>query len=50
VFLTDFSYPEGSRDPLARFEAALAGTGPEDQEHFFHLNVFELLHGRTTIG
>ncbi len=47
MFSTDFPHPEGSRDPLGRFEADLAGTGPEDQERFFHHNMFELLHGST---
>jgi predicted TIM-barrel fold metal-dependent hydrolase len=47
MFSTDFPHPEGSRDPLARFESELAGTGPEDQERFFHQNMFELLHGST---
>ncbi len=50
MFSTDFPHPEGGRDPLARFEAELAGTGPEDQERFFHQNMSELLHGSTTDG
>jgi predicted TIM-barrel fold metal-dependent hydrolase len=50
MFSTDFPHPEGSRDPLARFEAALAGIGPEEQERFFYRNMFELLHGSTTVG
>ncbi len=50
MFSTDFPHPEGSRDPLGRFEADLVGIGPEDQERFFHHNMFELLHGSTTDG
>jgi uncharacterized protein len=50
MFSTDFPHPEGGRDPLARFEAELAGTGPEDQERFFHRNMSELLHGSTIDG
>ena len=50
MFSTDFPHPEGSRDPLGKFESELAGTGPEDQERFFHQNMSELLHGSTTDG
>jgi predicted TIM-barrel fold metal-dependent hydrolase len=50
MFSTDFPHPEGSRDPLAKFEAALAETDPADQERFFYHNMFELLHGSTTNG
>ncbi len=50
MFSTDFPHPEGSRDPLAKFEAALAETDPADQERFFYHNMFELLHGSTIDG
>src|SRR5580692_9164090 len=48
MFSTDFPHPEGGRDPLRKFDDALAGSSEEDRARFFHDNMDELLHGTPT--
>ena len=48
MFSTDFPHPEGGRDPLQKFDDALAGAGEEDRSKFFYDNMHELLHGART--
>lgn len=43
MFSTDYPHPEGGKDPLAKFEAALEGVDPADQDRFFYANLAELL-------
>ncbi|HEV3452627.1 MAG TPA: amidohydrolase family protein [Acidimicrobiia bacterium] len=43
MFSTDYPHPEGGRDPLAKFEEALAGTSEADQARFYSHNLAELL-------
>ena len=45
MFSTDFPHPEGGRDPLQKFDEALAGSSEEDRARFFYDNMHELLHG-----
>jgi uncharacterized protein len=45
MFSTDYPHPEGGRDPLAKFEEALAGTSEADQARFYAGNMAELLSG-----
>ena len=45
MFSTDFPHPEGGRDPLQKFDDALAGCSEEDRSMFFYDNMFELVHG-----
>ena len=45
MFSTDYPHPEGGRDPLAKFDEALAGVDAAAQQRFFHDNMAELLHG-----
>ncbi len=45
MFSTDFPHPEGGRDPLRKFDGALAGSSEGDRAKFFHDNMDELLHG-----
>ena len=45
MFSTDYPHPEGSRDPLAKFEQTLTDTGLDDQERFYAANMTELLDG-----
>jgi predicted TIM-barrel fold metal-dependent hydrolase len=45
MFSTDYPHPEGSRDPLAKFEETLIDTGLDDQERFYAGNMTELLDG-----
>jgi predicted TIM-barrel fold metal-dependent hydrolase len=46
MFSTDYPHPEGGKNPLAKFEEALVGTGAADQERFYFANMDELVHGR----
>ena len=48
MFSTDFPHPEGGRDPLQKFDDALAGSSEEDRSKFFYDNMHELLHGAGT--
>jgi predicted TIM-barrel fold metal-dependent hydrolase len=45
LFSTDFPHPEGGRDPLKRFKAALDDykIGEEQRERFYTSNFNELL-------
>jgi predicted TIM-barrel fold metal-dependent hydrolase len=43
MFSTDYPHPEGGRDPLASFEAALDGVDATDQDRFYRANLAELL-------
>jgi predicted TIM-barrel fold metal-dependent hydrolase len=45
MFSTDYPHPEGSRDPLKKFEQTLAGVSDENLARFFHDNMSELVHG-----
>lgn len=45
MFSTDYPHPEGSRDPLAKFEETLIDTCLDDQERFYAGNMIELLDG-----
>jgi uncharacterized protein len=47
MFSTDFPHPEGGRDPLAKFEAAMEGVSPTDQDRFYRANMAELLGAGT---
>ncbi len=48
MFSTDFPHPEGGRDPLQKFDDALARSSEEDRSKFFYDNMDELLHGART--
>jgi predicted TIM-barrel fold metal-dependent hydrolase len=43
MFSTDFPHPEGGRDPLAKFEAAMEDVAEPDLERFYHANMAELI-------
>lgn len=43
MFSSDYPHPEGGRDPMAKFEAALAGIGDQDRARFYSENMLELL-------
>ena len=45
MFSTDFPHPEGGKDPLAKFDDALAGSSAADRSKFYYDNMHELLHG-----
>ncbi len=43
MFNTDFPHPEGGRDPLGKFEAALGDVGEDTRERFFAGNFREMM-------
>lgn len=45
MFSSDYPHPEGGRDPLAKFDEALAGAGPDVRNRFFCGNMAELMTG-----
>ena len=47
MFSSDYPHPEGGRDPLAKFEAALTSTSAADQARFYAQNMQELVSGAT---
>ena len=47
MFSTDYPHPEGGRDPLAKFEEALAGVGEPERERFYATNMAGLLGARS---
>jgi predicted TIM-barrel fold metal-dependent hydrolase len=46
MFSTDYPHPEGGRDPLAKFEAAMPNVSDEAREAFFAGNLRTLLGSR----
>jgi uncharacterized protein len=47
MFSSDYPHPEGGRDPLAKFEAALTSTSAADQARFYAQNMQELVSAAT---
>ena len=43
MFSTDYPHPEGGKDPLAKFEDAMAGVSEAARQRFYHDNMAELL-------
>jgi len=43
MFSTDYPHPEGGRDPLAKFEATLEPSSPDERDRFYQRNMAELL-------
>jgi predicted TIM-barrel fold metal-dependent hydrolase len=46
MFSSDYPHPEGTRDPIGRFEATLTGTDGAARDRFYRDNFAELMHGR----
>jgi predicted TIM-barrel fold metal-dependent hydrolase len=46
LFSSDYPHPEGGRDPLARFEAALTDTPERDKERFYAANFADMMGTR----
>ena len=47
MFSTDYPHPEGGRDPLAKFEAAMPDVSEADKHRFYYENMAYLLGERT---
>jgi predicted TIM-barrel fold metal-dependent hydrolase len=45
-FSSDYPHPEGTRDPIARFEATLAGVDDDARERFYATNFAEMMGAR----
>jgi predicted TIM-barrel fold metal-dependent hydrolase len=43
LFSSDFPHPEGTRDPIARFEATMGDVTEAERERFYFTNMAELL-------
>jgi predicted TIM-barrel fold metal-dependent hydrolase len=43
MFSSDYPHPEGGKDPLAKFEEALASVSDDDQHRFYYSNMAELM-------
>ena len=43
LFSTDYPHPEGTRDPIGRFEGSMAGTGDDAKERFYSRNFAEMM-------
>jgi uncharacterized protein len=44
MFSSDYPHPEGTRDPLGRFEATMEGVGDSARERFYSGNFADMLH------
>lgn len=49
MFSSDFPHPEGTRDPLGKFEQSLANTAEVDKHRFYFQNMAELLGSNTPV-
>jgi predicted TIM-barrel fold metal-dependent hydrolase len=43
VFASDYTHPEGTSDPIVKFEATMTDCTPETIERFYYGNMAELL-------
>jgi len=48
MFSTDYPHPEGTTDPLAKFEATMADVSATDRAKFFSGNMAELLGSKAS--
>ena len=46
MFSSDYPHPEGSTDPMGKFEATLDGTDEAARDRFYSLNFAEMMGGR----
>jgi predicted TIM-barrel fold metal-dependent hydrolase len=42
LFSSDYPHPEGTKDPVGKFEASLAGVSDDAKERFYSRNFAEL--------
>jgi predicted TIM-barrel fold metal-dependent hydrolase len=43
VFASDYTHPEGTSDPIGKFEATMDNCSPETLDRFYYGNMAELL-------
>ena len=49
MFSTDYPHPEGTTDPLGKFEATLNGISEQDRDRFYANNLTEMLGERVAV-
>ena len=42
-FASDYPHPEGTRDPIGKFERSMTGCDRETMDKFYHGNMLELM-------
>jgi predicted TIM-barrel fold metal-dependent hydrolase len=45
VFASDYPHPEGTRDPIGKFEATMTGCSQEAMDKFYYKNIRSLMGG-----
>lgn len=50
LFSSDYPHPEGTTDPLGKFEATLGGISEPDKALFYEGNFTELLGGKLALA
>jgi hypothetical protein len=50
MFSSDYPHPEGTRDPLGRFEATMEGVDAPASERFYAGNFAELIGSRVALA
>jgi predicted TIM-barrel fold metal-dependent hydrolase len=50
LFSTDYPHPEGTKDPIGRFEATMAGVSEAERDAFYTDNFAALYHGTVPVG
>jgi len=49
MFSSDYPHPEGTRDPLGRFEETMDGVSDAARERFYYANMAELIGSRLSL-
>lgn len=47
LFSSDYPHPEGTKNPIERFESAMAGMSPRQTERFYHGNYRDMMGARS---
>jgi len=50
MFSSDYPHPEGTRDPIARFESTMGSIGEQARTKFYSANFAELFHRRQLVA
>ena len=50
LFSSDYPHPEGTTDPLGKFEATLGGVSEQDRARFYEGNFVDLLGGKVALS
>jgi hypothetical protein len=50
MFSSDYPHPEGTKDPIQRFEATMDGLDDRAIDHFYRANFEALYRGTVPVG